>query len=506
MPSDRVEYFADNWNYLKAELNWLDRVLMMAVARQRKESKEVERVTQSRADRVTSHWWKGLILVDGEASYDDGTPPKVASDAVGKLSYQQQIQARIQASCQKGIHLGLPIFCDRLQLTGFEKNVVLMSLAPEINRRYARIYSYLQGNESLPEGCLPGDALRNRRDGRAGSDLPTVDLVLRLLCRNDLEWRMARARLSSDSPLLHPHLLRSLAWQEDTFLAQRLQLAAPLVNYLLADQPTPEALEALLQSVPQTGSSIKLLSQPSLLLNDRPARVTWSDLLLPPALLAELQSLSQRVASADSLSQSVRPSGAVVLLIGPTGTGKTTAATAIAQALKTDLTWIDLMLVGETEYAQLLQEIAARSPKVLLIKSARYWLGRFSPLPEVEINRFLQQRRATDSITLLSLDFPQGMRWPWRQQLDQILEFPLPDEQARLQLWQQAFPAQVSLDPRLNWKTLAHRWAISGGEIQTIAREAALEVMASPRTKLKLQHITQAVKRRRSLGSEIGIR
>ena len=56
-----VEPFASNWAYLKVELNWLERLLMVSAARQRKETRDVNRVARSAVDRATSHWWQGLI-------------------------------------------------------------------------------------------------------------------------------------------------------------------------------------------------------------------------------------------------------------------------------------------------------------------------------------------------------------------------------------------------------------------------------------------------------------
>ncbi len=64
MQSDSVEPFLDNWTYLRTELAWLDRVLGLAIARHRKEAKEIERFAHSRVDRITSHWWKGLVSLE----------------------------------------------------------------------------------------------------------------------------------------------------------------------------------------------------------------------------------------------------------------------------------------------------------------------------------------------------------------------------------------------------------------------------------------------------------
>jgi hypothetical protein len=67
--------FANNWAYLKTELSWLERLLMLAIARQRKEAKALGRVARTKADQVTSHWWQGLINVSPR-TYEEGPPPK----------------------------------------------------------------------------------------------------------------------------------------------------------------------------------------------------------------------------------------------------------------------------------------------------------------------------------------------------------------------------------------------------------------------------------------------
>ena len=39
-------------------------MLMMAVSRQKRELREVDDFATSMEDRVTSHWWKGIIAVN----------------------------------------------------------------------------------------------------------------------------------------------------------------------------------------------------------------------------------------------------------------------------------------------------------------------------------------------------------------------------------------------------------------------------------------------------------
>jgi hypothetical protein len=477
-PIDPAEKFVDNWAYLRTELNWLDRVLMLAVARHRKEAKDIDRIAQSRADRVTSHWWKGVISLETEISHDEHG--KVAPlSPIAKLSYQQQLEARIRATRQQGIALALPLLCDRLALTVFEKNVILLSLAPEVNRRYARLYRYLQGDE------LP-----------LKTDLPTVDLALRLLCRNDQEWRAARTRLAATSPLLHHNLLKLLPPAADTLLNQSLQLDRALINYLLADQTTAEALETLIEAP---------VTSPAPLLTSCRRAIDWSDLVLPPLLLESLQHLTRRYKLAYPHQQwephrlSVTQLGAVVLLTGAPGTGKTLAAAAIAHALNTPLVSFDLALLPPASDAQVLAEIAALAPKVLLLQSAHCWFGRCGRLADAAITQLLNQRRSIRAVTLLEARVNHSLRLHWRTQLHSALTLPLPKQPDRLRLWQQAFPPQMPLDPAIDWCLLT-QVALSGGEIAAIAQEAAISFAASGESTLTLTHLAQAfVQRGKSL-------
>jgi hypothetical protein len=478
MPTDPAEGFADNWAYLKTELNWLDRMLMLAVARQRKESKDLDRLSHSRADRATSPWWKGVISLEGKIAYDEHRTP--ASEA--KQTYQQQLDSKIQASQKQGVFLSLPSLRDRLGLSLFEKNLILMSLAPEINRRYAKLYRYLQGD-----------------DASIKTDLPTVDLVLRLLCRNDGEWRSARAQLASSSALIHHRLIMALP-VSDTFLNNPLKLSDALVEFLLAENPTPQVLERLLHysDLSYSGQA----ATPRQFTQSRTSAVDWSDLVLPTEILAGLQQVSQHVQQQTQVDEvwgfehKSAVCGTLTLLIGAAGTGKTMAASAIATSLQLPLTVVDLGQIAPEDDTDLLQELAAQMPKVLLIKSAQNWLGRSPRISPIAIQQFLQTRRSLPGVTLFSVTVQHAVKLCWQQQLDQLLHFPLPDSSSRLRLWQQAFPNQVPLAAEIDWDSLAEQLHLTGGTIGAIAREAAFFAAAEKATRLEMNHIVQAIAQR----------
>ncbi|MBW4521213.1 MAG: hypothetical protein KME16_16125 [Scytolyngbya sp. HA4215-MV1] len=489
MQSDRVDPFPDNWAYLKAELNWLDRLLMLAVARQRKDSRLIDRLSQSRADRVTSHWWKGLVSLEGTATYDDCVPSRpTTTDKTSGLGYQKQLELRVRASLECGHNLGLPLLRDRLNLSVFEKNVVLMSLAPEVNHRYARLYSYLQGHET-------GDA----------AGLPTIDLILRLLCRNDLEWRSARQRLTTSSQLIQHELLEIVGTPDLPLLSRSLKLPDALVNYLLSDQPDSLCLEALLQ-VSVSLPAIATVSSPSHWLKHElpPAKVSadgWSHLILPEPVLATLQQLSHSMQWSPQVHQlwdaaanvdRFAPTGAIALMVGAAGTGKTIAAQTIAQSLESSLAWADLALLNDRDSLRLLQEIVDQSPTVLLLKSAQRWLNRHPSLPPTVLHQFLQSRQTQHCVTLFSVHSLQTVRPYWQPHLGQVIRFPAPNQAARLKLWQQTFPAQVVLDANVDWAKMA-QWRLTGGDIRTIAYQASSYAVAAASSTVTMAHLQQAM-------------
>jgi len=217
-PKNFPSGFPDNWSYLKAELAWLDRLLMRAIAKQRQVTKEVERVARSEADRASSHWWKGFMTLEPDNGGRQVPPtPSVCVHPLGR--YGDRI-AQTQ-----GIKLSIPNLCERLVLGKFERDLLVLLIAPEISRRYERLYAFLNHDE-------------------ANCRQPTVDLALRLFCRSDLEWRQARTTLLPTAPLIKSKIIEISLGQTSarSLLSRSLQLTDKAVNYLISEDLPLEAV------------------------------------------------------------------------------------------------------------------------------------------------------------------------------------------------------------------------------------------------------------------------
>jgi hypothetical protein len=496
--------FADNWAYLKTELSWLDRLLMLAIARQRKETKAIHKVASTAADRVSAHWWKGVISVSKPA-YDDCRMPVQAEPCKPAMGYQQQLESRIQASAKDATVLALPSLRHYLNLTLFEKNLLLLVLAPEINRRYGRLYHYLHTGE----------------DSAIASDLPTVDLVLRLLCRNDLERRRARATMTGSGSLIEKRILRYVSPGANTRLNSYLQLNDSWVDYLLSEKPDQHVLFAQLATpidpvlalpAPTPATRAVKITQP---------QVAWDKLILPAPLLAQMQTLAQQAAvglltrfSSDTLTTTVTTAvttdtsagtssgykppvqrGQIALLVGEAGTGKTMAAGAISSSLRQPLCVLDLKQIYPEHWEEVLASLDAKRYPVLLIRSAAVWFGRNATLPKAQLANWLQQRQHSPGLTLLSTRYLHTFKAQWRQQMDAVLTLPLPNKAARTILWRQAF-AGIVCSPRIDWEALTKQVRLSGGDIQLVAYDALAIAQSKNAKTIAPSHIQQAIAQR----------
>jgi hypothetical protein len=236
-----IPKFSDNWSYLKAELTWLDRVIMRAIAKQRQLNREIDRIARSEVDKATSHWWRGFITLDPPNGGKQMPHVPQIAPIPQKVESTFRYADRIAESRSQSINLTIPTLSDRLKLGKFERDLLVLCLAPEINRRYEKLYVVLNNDDS---SCRQ----------------PTIDLALRLFCRSDAEWRNARSVLSPKSTLVKTKILEicSPHTSAQSLIARSLRLSDRSVDYLLSEDRAIESIlpkprkRAVDKTIPQT--------------------------------------------------------------------------------------------------------------------------------------------------------------------------------------------------------------------------------------------------------------
>jgi hypothetical protein len=157
-----------------------------------------------------------------------------ASGRAAVAAAGRRIAGRVAASLVAGIPLGLPRLARALSLDEFDTQVVVVCLAPELRRRYDRLYAYLQ------------DDISRKR--------PSVDLILDLLCVGERERWYARSRFDERAPLLRHGVLEVVpdpySPSGSSGLAQFLRLDQRVLAFLLGDNALDPRLGAFTQLCP----------------------------------------------------------------------------------------------------------------------------------------------------------------------------------------------------------------------------------------------------------------
>jgi AAA+ superfamily predicted ATPase len=213
------------------------------------------------------------------------------------------IATRVRDGMAAGAPLALPALGRLLGLSITELRAVVICLAPELRRKYDRVYAYLQD-----------DITRKR---------PSVDLILDLLCTDEAHrWRALRI-FDDNAPLLRLGILRAVPDPGSpsgcTGLARFLALDPRICGFLLGN----DELDA------------RLAGRARL---DRPGSDSAA-----PEQAADLARLAVRHGvPAD------RPGPALVFALhGPEGVGKWELARQVSAELDLALLTVDLRTVGD---------------------------------------------------------------------------------------------------------------------------------------------------------------
>jgi len=221
--------------------------------------------------------------------------------------------------------------------------------------------------------------------------------------------------------------------------------------------------------------------------------VSWPDLVLPPAIQALLHELAGRARHRDRVLRQwrMRPGGGrghgvTALFAGDSGTGKTMSAEVVAGSLGLDLYTVNLATVvdkyvGETE--KNLERIFAEAAGVngvLLFDEADAIFGKRSEVRDahdryanIESAYLLQRMETFDGLAVLATNLRANLDEAFTRRLDLVVDFPVPDEEARLALWERCLGDRVPRGTDVDLAFLAEAFELAGGHIRSAAVTAA---------------------------------
>ena len=222
-------------------------------------------------------------------------------------------------------------------------------------------------------------------------------------------------------------------------------------------------------------------------------RYDWADIVLPEDQLTLLHEVVDTmkgrsvVLEAWGVGQKLAASrGLAVLFGGPPGTGKTMAAEVIAHNLGLDLYKIDLSTIiskyiGETEknLERIFRE-AETSNAILFFDEADSLFGKRSEVRDshdryanIETSYLLQRMEAYNGVTILATNLRANLDEAFTRRLHFAVSFPFPDEDDRERIWETLFPATIPRHTDINFRLMAERFKLAGGNIRNIIVNAA---------------------------------
>ncbi len=158
--------------------------------------------------------------------------------------------------------------------------------------------------------------------------------------------------------------------------------------------------------------------------------------------------------------------------------------------------------IGETEKnLDRIFTAAANANAILLFDEADALFGKRSEVKDahdryanLEVAYLLQKMEEYEGITILTTNLRQNLDEAFIRRIRFIINFPFPEEEERLRIWQRMFPTQTPLAEDVDLPRLAKQFKLAGGSIRNIVLAAAF-LAADTKGAIAMTHLLQATKR-----------
>jgi ATP-dependent 26S proteasome regulatory subunit len=434
-PSTEVRPYRDNYEHLADELRWLDVLIRLRIAAAQLQGRTSPETQAARAVYITPGEVEWLLSQGpAETPRDAG----IASLRAELDALRAGIDARMARSSESGVSLALTRLCRIFGLGPFERAAIVICLAPELRRKYDRIYAYLQD-----------DITRKR---------PSVDLVLELLCETEPQRWQARALLADGATLFRAGLVRKMddphSPSGSSGLAQFLSLDSRIFGFLLGNNQMDPRLVGPCRFIHPAADA--------------------GDLALDPEIGRALWNLVEHHLAAG-------PEKLVLHLHGPRGVGKRELALYLASRLDSVLLTLDaehLAALGREADSKLLFAFreGLLQQAVICVENAGALL-QDSARPLLDVLRLAISEYA--SLVILTSETP----WPHQQTFPgchfHSAALPPPDVPARAAAWRRSLDELIP-ETQVDAARLAEQFRLTPGQIRAAVRSAHTHRLMDP--------------------------
>ena len=319
--------------------------------------------------------------------------------------------------------------------------------------------------------------------GRSGGLAPNGDRRLHLhLDRGDPQERAAFWRRVRPRPTASPTSLANAFVLPDGHLRRIARDATTRADVDGRSRPRLDDLRIAARSIGEHALETRATAVET-------DNLRWRDLAVADEIEASIRSLQRRCELREQVAEGQRSRGAVgvrALLLGPSGVGKTLAATVLAaelgrRAYRVDLAAIFDKYVGETEkHIDQVLAAAEQLDCVLIIDEGDTLLGTRTDgstandrYANLETNFLLQRLEEYTGIVVVTSNAGDRIDPAFARRMDTTITFPRPRATQRVAIWRLHLPAGHAVDDEALWE-LAVGNRLTGGQIRNAALYARM--------------------------------
>ena len=193
--------------------------------------------------------------------------------------------------------------------------------------------------------------------------------------------------------------------------------------------------------------------------------------------------------------------GLIALFSGPSGTGKTLAATVLASCHERDLYKVDMSAVvskyvGETEknLARVFSD-AQSANALLFFDEADAIFGKRGEIDKaqdrwanMEINYLLQRVEEFSGVVILATNLKQNIDEAFLRRVQVLIDFKVPDAQDRQKILLAMFPCHVDPPSESDLRAFSEQFELTGGNLKNVAVDAAFRAIKEQHPKTSSDH------------------
>ncbi len=403
--------YKNNIEHLLEELNRIDLIISLNLEKWRAEHNE------------DLDGFQGLYISENEVNAILQTQPfelKVdisCDSAIEKIEIlTRQISRKKTESIKQAKELRLHLLSELFNLQPFETDAILICLAPELDLRYEKLYSYLQN-----------DVTRKR---------PTVDLVIKLLCYSIEDRLKAREYFSLTAPLIKNGLICFTGDNQLPLLSRSIKTDDRIISFLLEKDGIDQRIREF-SAIIRPGKSLNDLILTEENKNTLIKLIKWHLNIERPMMF---------------------------FFHGPYGTGKKTIAEAVCRESGTSLFVVDSKALKGVESAETLNLILREA----LLQGASLYFEGFSGLLEKDTGvNMINMVRELDQFpnwVFLSGELPWEPASVLRNHGFISYAVPISSFTLRKLLWEAFLKSDLREDVDVG--ALAGKFKFSGGQIR----------------------------------------